>query len=702
MDQPITEAPLQANSDETYKEAIVVPASVTSAVTQWCDKVRAAREHWGPDFKRMQENMEFSAGMQWAGQDKLDDDRYIANMVLRMVNQKVAALYAKNPRFVAQRRKRLDFQIWDGKMESLTQAVALSAVPDALPEDTIAAGALIADFTTGRQQRDLVDKVGRTLEYLLMWFMQNSTPNFKTQMKQLVRRVVTCGVGYLRLDFAREDENVMTTTEAEVTIPDRLRKAQEIMNRIDEGTVTEDSPEIVELKTLLSSLGAYEGEKDGMEERLVFDFPMSTSVIVDPRCRALKGFVGADWIAQEYIMTLSEVNAFFGTKVGYGDGAKEYQVDGNESHTPNTNMAESERTNKCKVCVWEVFQISSRSRFFVLDGYNQFLKPPEPVLPETKNFWPLFALTFNETEVEPGKQKATIFPPSDVQVVKSAQKEWNRSRQALREQRAANNPKYMTGKGWLTEDDKKALVNAIPNSVIEIAGAPPNADITKLITAFVHAPIDPMMYDTSPLQQDIFGTNGNEDAAVPASAKGTATAATINEQSRVVVTGSNVDDLDDFFCDVAEAAGEILMRELSMETVQRIVGPGAVWPETNREDFVNYVFLEVLAASSGRPNKALEIANFQQLAPIMLQAGASPQFIVREAIKRLDDRLDIDDAFALGASAQMAMPLTPPPGQQPQSQGEEPSGNPPKGQTGPSGNNTVPPGTVQKPPQKTE
>ena len=50
------------------------------------------------------------------------------------------------------------------------------------------------------------------------------------------------------------------------------------------------------------------------------------------------------------------------------------------------------------------------------------------------------------------------------------------------------------------------------------------------------------------------------------------------------------------------------MREMSLPSVQKIVGIGAVWPELSREEIANEVLLEIEAGSMGRPNQAQEIA----------------------------------------------------------------------------------------------
>lgn len=644
--------------------------SAVAAVKLWTQRIRDAKRHWDPDFKRMLKNMEFVAGFQWLGQTEMDDDRYTANMTLRTVNQKVASLYARDPKAIARRRKRLDYQIWDGKVESLQQAILGAQAGD------LASLALILDYTEGRRQRDMVDRVGQTLEIVYQWMCDISQPGFKRQMKQLVRRTATCGVGYVRLNFERMSENDISATDTKTSIVDLVKRAKSIMLELQEGEIELNSPRMQELKQLLMSINVEsQATQNAVQEQLVFDFPCSTSVIVDPRCTALEGFVGANWIALERHMPISEVNEFFEVQIKKGDGLEIYPAVGEQ--LPSAEV--SELPEKELVRLWEVFDHRTKCCFFIVDGWKDYVQQPEPAYPKLNGFWPVFALTFNDVETEPDA-KSTIFPPSDVQLMKSPQREWNKSRESLRKHRRYGAPKHMTHKGWLTTNDQEKITQAKEGEVIEIEGMPPEGDVNKALAPFQHAPVDPALYDSTPLQQDMMYVIGNQEATQPASNKATATAASINEQSRQQTVGSNVDDLDDFLSTLAENAGQILMREVSGDTVKRIAGPGSLWPAPGQgEDYINELYLDVVASSSGRPNKAIEVANFTQVAPLMIQAGANPQFIIRESLKRLDDRLDPDEAFAGGPSPFLSMPQGTQPAQQykgkvaPTSNGQNPS-----------------------------
>jgi hypothetical protein len=68
------------------------------------------------------------------------------------------------------------------------------------------------------------------------------------------------------------------------------------------------------------------------------------------------------------------------------------------------------------------------------------------------------------------------------------------------------------------------------------------------------------------------------------------------------------------------------------------------------------LLLEVEAGSSGRPNKAADIANFERLAPTLLQIpGIDPTWLAKEAIKRMDDGLDLSEAVRAALPSIVAM-----------------------------------------------
>lgn len=664
-----TSPPMAQKPEESVEDTTSEVLARRAQVKRWCERIRDAKAKWEKDFERMRMNMEFVTGLQWVGQQTMNDDRYIANFTVRAINQKVATLYARNPTVVAQPRKRLNYQVWDGKMESIMQAVgaAIGSMQQMgfVPPEAMA---MLNDFQNGRQMEELVKRVGQSLEYVFQYQLDTQEPNFKTQAKQFVRRVSVCGVGYIKVTFCRNYEtNDLTQSETRQSSAERVLRAKQIFEKLQSGEMEETDAQVQTLKDLVASLGTspFDSENVAVKERLIFDFAPATSIIPDERCRNLKGFVGAHWIAEEFIYPLDFVNAMFETEIKPGGDLKHYTGDGKPIVREGTGDSKDDPTRKPMVCLWQVYDVDTKSTMVLVDGYKDFVMEPEPVTPATSSFWTIFPLTFNDVESTPGC-KASLFPPSDVQLMLSPQKEWNRTRQALREQRKANAPKYMCPKGSLSEADKANIQNAVDNQVVELENITPGTDPGKILVPLQVAKVDPAVYDTKPLSEDTLLATGQQEANVgPAQPNVTATVGTIAEQSRMTVSASNVDDLDDCLSAVAKCGGEMLLREMSPEVVKQIAGVGAVWPIQERDSFLNSIELQTVASSSGRPNKAIEIANWEKIAGLILQAGGNPQAVIRESIKRLDDRLEPADFFPVPGMAPPPVAGAAAPGQGP-------------------------------------
>jgi hypothetical protein len=628
------------------------PESVKAEISRWTARIKAAKDKWEEDFDRMRHNMDFVAGLQWKGQTKIKHNKYIVNMTMQRVNQKVATLYARNPKAIATRKKRMDFELWDEKMESLVEAIAKLEIGMQTGMPDMGAMALLSDYQQGKQWQELVQKVGRSLETVYQFECDRQEPEFKECMKNsVVRPTVVCGVGYVRLGFMREVSSAPSEANVANAPQDRMVRMQRLIEKLNKGDIDQTSAEVEQLKQLVTSFGVNAlNEGETLDEGLIFDYPDPTSIIPDPNVKSLTTFAGARWIVQEYILPLEEINEFFGTDIELGKVVKRNANGDDVRSGTHTDPHEVPL-----VALWEVFSKPEKVRFFIIEGHDDYVLKPEAVEPATKRFWPIFGLVFNPVNVVPGT-KATVFPPSDVDLMLHPQKEWNRARHALRAHRRANGPKYIVRRGVLSEADKLALCSAEDHEIVELDSIPPDQEPSRFILPVQHATIDPLVYDTKPVEEDVMLGAGAQEANFGyAKPNVTATVGTIAEQSRMTVASSNVDDLDGLLERIANASGEMLLREMSVATVKRIAGRGAVWPLENREDFLNEVLLSIQAASSGRPNKALDVANFERLSPILMQL-ASPEFTLREAVKRLDDNLDPAEAMPNVPMPQMMPP----------------------------------------------
>ena len=632
-------------------------------VKQWQEKISSAKNYWAGDFKRMRDNMSFAGGDQWPG----DGDYYIANITQRHLQQRTAALYAKNPQVVCKKRKRMEFAIWDGTFQTLTiaqQQLAMMQQTGVVNPQTLA---FIQDFMQGSQKRQQMDRISKTLELLFSHTLDNQMPPFKLNMKQLVRRTLTTGVGYVKLGFKRELEKRPEDVAQVNVLTDAVKAAERVMADREDDQITDDSSELEVLRQQLDT--AKSGMRDMVTfEGLTFDFPRSTSIVIDPACTTLRTFTGAKWIAHEFILTREDIQEIYNVDVKSAQS-----VDG---------VTEVKPTDGNGFVVWEIYEKKTGHVFTVMQGYQDYLRAPEAPDFYLERFWPFFPVCFNELEAD-GSKKNSIFPISDVELLKPIQKEYNRAREALRRHRMANRPRHATPAGALSDTDKDNLMAADGNTTIELQGLQSNEDIRAKLMPIPTIPLDPQVYNTDLLFQDLLRTAGAQEANLGGTGGGTATESSIAESSRMSSLSSNVDDLDDLLTELAKAGGQVLLLEMSQETVKEIVGPGALWPEMDREQVAKEIGLEIRAGSSGRPNKAMEIQNFERIMPTMIQIpGINPEWVAREAVRRLDDGIEFEDAWignvpSLIAQNAQAQPQPGDPNSQPNAQGNKGGQNAP-------------------------
>lgn len=619
--------------------------STLALISRWQGRITKAKGHWDKDFRRMEGYMKFASGDQWLTKDSTN---YKANIVQRHIQQRVAALYAKNPRAVVRRRKRLDFSQWDGSLKQLEilQQQMAQALTTGMPPDPGVMEKLM-DIAQGVQSRTMLDKIAQTLEIVYAYILDTQFPPHKIMLKQLIRRVLVCGfgwtkVGYQRLAGKRPDDIAKITG-----ITEQIAKLERLLADVTDGECEKEQAEYVELTQMLKKL---QSEPEAIvHEGLTFDFPDTRNIIVDPKCKHLRTLLGAQWVAEEFKLSADDVKEIYkvdpSTFSGYA----------HPSGDPSPAPTEGE-TCPGVVCVWEVYDKTTGTVFTIAEGCKDYLRPPAAPVVKLARFWPYFGLSF--TELEADGDCVSIYPISDVGLLEHQQKEYNRQREALRRHRIANSPKIAVATGALSDTDKDVLQSADPLgvSVLELQGLQPGQKPDTLLAPIQMPPLDPNLYDTEGVFSDVLRVVGTQEANLGGTAGGTATESSIAESSRMSSMASNVDDLDDMLTEMARAAGEVLLLEMSQEKAKEIAGTGAAWPDLSRQEIADELILEIQAGSSGRPNKAAEIANFEKLVPLLIQIpGIDPMWLAKEAIKRMDDRLDPTDAIVAGIPSIVAM-----------------------------------------------
>ena len=786
VDQLLDANPVGERTDAIPRDKPEVTDQRKALITAWVRRVKDAKTRWKPAFTRMRNDEEFCFGKQWS-KDNVDT-RYVANLTLRLVSQKTAFLYAKNPKAIARKRERINNTSWDGKQSTLdallkSGMMMMQSMPGMMPggmppggigppgmlpggmppgggppgsppgappgmgppgmnggappgpppgmmgavttgvlgamgpllgtgggglpgagggqlpagfpgqgapagvpglppggdlpaamgalgqsvgmpinpmmATAVASGIDIAtDAARVKRENEQLDKLGRTLELLYAYQVNEQTHPFKSMMKKVVRRAVTTGVGYVKLGFERVMQQRPDLEKGIADASERLATLERLAaDAADEITDMNDK-EAEQLRLLIQDMAR--ATEMVAREGLTFDYPLSTNIIPDVKCLDLRHFLGADWVAEEFILSTNDIEEIYGVDVR--NHCTEYSRANIHGPDPiamarewsSGSYAEGgswDDRDEAFACVWEIYSRKDGLVYVICDGHKDFLR--EPASPEIFNerFFPWYGLVLNEVENE-----RELFPPSDVRLIRDQQMEYNRCREALKEHRVAARPFVAVGGGVMDEEELEKLSNRKANAIIELAALQPNQDIKQLLQAFAGAGIDPNLYEVNPVYEDILRTTGIQEANLGGTSDATATQSQIAEGSRQTSMGSNIDDLNDLLTNLARNGGQILMREMSLPSVQRIVGIGAVWPELSREEIANEVLLEIEAGSMGRPNQAQEIAAAQRLMPLLIQLpGINPEFLAKELIRRLDDRLDMTQAFMTAMPSIVAM-----------------------------------------------
>lgn len=598
------------------KEKPEVPEARKALVEKWESRVKESRKYWGDKgvWKQMKRNMQLAA--RGADKEWIDAGNYVVPITNRHINQTVAAIYAKNPKAVAKRRRRLMYKLWDGRADTLEAAMQNAAIMD--PE----ALAIVQEVQAVRQHDLMIDRMGKTMEIAYEYYLNEQATNFKQQLKAAVRRAKVCKVGYVKLGFQRILEKRPEITAQIEDVTSKIAAVERMLKDISDGEVDEQHATMEELRLNLRDL--QEQETLFVREGLIFDFPRADEITIDKNCRHLKTLAGAGWISHDFDMTPEKIQEVYGVDVTGGFTA--YTANGEEA---------GKDCKEPRARVHEIYHKRDNQVFTICEGYCDFLKEPQGPDLKIERFWPIFPIVFNETE-----EDDNIYPPSDIELAEHIQKEFNRSRQSLREHRIASRPFWVEA-GHLEDEDKKKLAAHAAFEVLSLASLATGQKIEDILQAGPTAPIDPNLYEVGPIFSDLLRAVGSQEANIGGTSDATATESSIAENSRSQSIDDNVDDLDEMLTDLAKAAGQVMLTELSKETIVEIVGEGAVWPDMpqSREEVAKDLFLETKAGSSGRPNQAAELAKIERGVPTLIQIpGINPKPLA----ERYGELLDID------------------------------------------------------------
>lgn len=650
-------------------------AALVSDLNTWCLETRA---FWDPIFKRITEEQEFAAGQQWAEDYKCkgeDGEPFVADRIQQMLNRNTASTYAKNPTPEAKQVERMVFTVWDGTQESyngakaildaaqpiLQQAAAAQVMGQEIeppPQELIFAKQIVEDYERGMAKKAMNAKIAKTYTLLIEEQWRTQSPEFLASMKQLVTQIYAARVGFVKIMYRRGSSSAtgdhpMLPEQANLPVDQIAALKQRLDDMLQPG-FDQNSAEAEETRLLMQNLASKgqspdgAGEQDVDDEGVVYDFLGPRNVLIDPACKCMREFVGARRIAHEIVKPVEDVEAEF--DVSLRDcGAVPY-VDGQRVENADHDGDKKKTQTRGNVCVWHIEDKSTGLCYVVCDGVKNLLCEPYEPKPALTRFWSIVPITFNVQSVTKNdpKKDVTIYPRSHVRLAMPMQRNINQAGEELRAHRIAARPYKVGVKSKFDDEDLKKLSG--PRSSHDCIMLNNLNEGEKADDYFQNGPVPdfhPELFATGPDDQALMLATGAQPANLGAqNPDETATGQAIAEGSRISVDDSNSGEVDYGLSTIAQATFEMLLH-MPPDKVKRRVGEGAVVPELTQMDVRNEIFFQIVAGSSGRPNQATEVKNFQILGPMLqdmlVQAGKSTEPLIKEAVRRLNDKADVDD-----------------------------------------------------------
>ena len=391
------------------------------------------------------------------------------------------------------------------------------------------------------------------------------------------------------------------------------------------------------------------------------------NLLIDPSVCEFWDYKDSPWLGQVIPMRRSEAEAKYNVKL---DKAKAYdeasQMPSSSRSDRRLASADAGQLEEDKqIAIFEIWDKVTHRIYTLAEGCDFFLR--EPYSPERlgERWYPFFILPFQIVDGQ-------FVGPSLVDLTEKLQHEHNSARDNYNRHRDLCQP------GWVASSDvSEKSIRRFSDSelgevtLIDTEGKP----LAQVITPRQHPPIDPLVYDTTPIRYDWEQVTGMQDAARSSVVNPkTATEASIMQQALSGRVSEFRDQVEDWLQEIAQYSSEMLIMELTKQQVERITGPNEMtativngmptmvplvkrydWPELTREEVFDLVEIKIRAGSTGSPDRLELQENWAKVLPIVqglvtaiMQAqaqgvDAEPLInLLRETIQRFDDKVDAE------------------------------------------------------------
>ena len=570
---------------------------------QWQDRITAARPQHEKDCEEYEKNRNYAKGTQHG-----DNKPGLVRTNLIYANQAtiVPHVYAKNPEIAVRPSKSI-----------------------------------------GRHYYPVARKFAQTMELVLDRMFVLDT-QLKKRARGSLYSVMNTGEGWLKMIFQRDQAS-------DPIIQNRIHDAQDNLARLEHlirQTEDEDKSKDVErqrdeIKQLLE--GLQNQVEVAVVEGLVIDRILTDDImILDKTVIDFEAYVQAEAIDHMVWMTKDEYCERFGDwpkegapNIYYDRSLKStHRLAGNNEHSPEL------------VCVHELWHLSNNCVMTFGEGAKMWAREPYAPTRQPERWYPFYRIGWNHLD---GTMKAL----PDTSLQRELQDEYNASRTQFSEAREESMPVRLYRKsGNLTDEDLENIANRRSRDIIGVEGKP-GEPLQDDLGSLPGIDLNPMVYDTTPIRGDMEMVSGRGDASTGGIVEAkTATEAEIMQAGLMSRSDYRRDIVEDVIQEMAVAAAEMLLQELTVPQVQYIAGVDAVWPMMPKQEVFQLISIEIRAGSTAKPNQAKEREQWAELLPLMretigqifeLQMAGNHRMatvlrqLLKETLRRYDERLDLEE-----------------------------------------------------------
>lgn len=466
----------------------------------------------------------------------------------------------------------------------------------------------------------------------------------KERGKAAVRSALTTTVGWMKLSYQQDIRRDPQIEHRINDTQDNISHLEALSLELKDGN-SGDTERDVMLDQMRQQLAALEKQVEVVAaEGFALDPILAEDVLIlDDSIRSIDDIGQARAIAHRIWMTKEAYQEAF--QAPPEADARVFNENGKEQ------SADADDSQK-RVAIWEIWDKQTQTVYTLAEGSKRWAR--EPYQPEVtgERWYPFFALMFQRAD-------EVMIAPSMVEMLIELQDEYSSIRTSLSEHRRESKPNRVYRKsGGISDPDINHLANRKSHEWVGVGGDP-GTPITNEIAILPNPPIDPAVYDTSPVLRDIEQVSGATDASRGSINKAkTATEAEIMAMGLQSRTGEMLDVIEDWLTDMAEYALQVMLLVLTRDHAIQYAGQGAVWPEeSSREEAHRLISVKIRAGSTAKPNKMRERDQWIQFMPQVLQliqsiATARQQQmpdlehayreVLEETLRRFDERLSAE------------------------------------------------------------